>query len=716
MNSQQLIDIAMELHAANFAVIPVGPMKNPVLKGWQNRKNENRWEPDPRFISKEMVTGIGVVLGHELHGHYLTAIDLDCLNHQVCWELLDEFLEMLSIDLHRVAFRVGKAPKQLIPVLCTQPVRKHVSASFYDSNPMIKSRLEILGVGQQFVAYGRHSDGLDYQWIQGGLVNAQLPVVRPEHLVDLIERFESIAERYMTRVDNGLEYARQLDEDGDDPFIDMPRPKLVDLPVQKVLDTLRDYSATCLEYDEWLAVGMALYHQYDGSEEAYEIWRDWSHLSPKHDETHMPNKWQSFSTHGRTLTFATILQRAKPYQHLGPITIDQALGGTKADSPPNRDIYRLFEPITRDMFSRTKTLHWLLQGIIRQGTTGVIYGAPKTGKSFVMLDMLLHMAHGLTWCGHKSDASDLRIFYVAGEGVEGVKQRIDAWQSQRGIEETPNMSISKQNVVLASDEVYCDFIAALEATPENLRPTLLALDTLARVTGGQIDENSNSEMSRFVTRLDELRERYGMAIWICHHTPKGDTTTMRGASALQGAVDFSMSVSIRDDRITLVSRDNKDSAGFQDKHFQLNPYQLPLERYVDNFGDPVVSAYLTASEVDSSRQSKPKLSKSGKLVYDAYRSKSELTPESQKRPIPDELLQLHGAAFDGGGLCEAEVRDFFNSMHAGSTPKQRSQWWSRGLDDAMQKGMLVKFDSVLAELVHDILTIDAFDDISFTRE
>ena len=72
-------------------------------------------------------------------------------------------------------------------------------------------------------------------------------------------------------------------------------------------EILAAYPAEGLQYDDWLAVGMALHH--DGL--AYGTWLDWSAQSSKHDAREMPRKWASFGNYsGKPLTLGTIAMRA----------------------------------------------------------------------------------------------------------------------------------------------------------------------------------------------------------------------------------------------------------------------------------------------------------------------------------------------------------------------------------------------------------------------
>lgn len=69
-------------------------------------------------------------------------------------------------------------------------------------------------------------------------------------------------------------------------------------------------------------------------------------------------------------------------------------------------------------------------------------------------------------------------------------------------------------------------------------PALIVIDTLAR-NFGPGDENSNTDMGRFLNHVDGLlRARFGATVAIVHHTGHSHKDRARGATALKGGMDF----------------------------------------------------------------------------------------------------------------------------------------------------------------------------------
>lgn len=108
---------------------------------------------------------------------------------------------------------------------------------------------------------------------------------------------------------------RDRDEDfeaGDDlgDFAAIVAAEPLDISVSEVDALLENYPAEGKEYEDWLRVGMALYHQFRGSDEGWSRWVAWSEQSTKHDPRQMRTKWRSFGGSANPVTMASIIHFA----------------------------------------------------------------------------------------------------------------------------------------------------------------------------------------------------------------------------------------------------------------------------------------------------------------------------------------------------------------------------------------------------------------------
>ena len=112
----------------------------------------------------------------------------------------------------------------------------------------------------------------------------------------------------------GTEIAISVRKDGDvdelGDFAAAVAAEPITMSVAEVDALLENYPAEGKDYDEWLRVGMALYHQFRGSELGWDRWMAWSMLSSKHNGRQMQAKWRSFGGALKPVTMASIIHLA----------------------------------------------------------------------------------------------------------------------------------------------------------------------------------------------------------------------------------------------------------------------------------------------------------------------------------------------------------------------------------------------------------------------
>lgn len=651
-----VLEIAKRLYDSGVVVTPVKG-KAAFRDNWQ-KINE---APNGNFQMKG-VSGVGVVTGKPLGGGYLGALDFDCFDEEINNNIAHHLSNLNGGDL---VYRVGLKPKFLVPFICDEPLKKITVGKKGENH------LEVLGAGQQFVAYGIHPDtGEPYEWYNGDFMN--------------VEKFPRLDRAGVNRVcdlfrDAIGDYFDDGGDDGDD--FDVSRPPLA-LSKAEVIETLKRHPASRCDYDQWRNAGFGLHHQFEGSAEGLAIFKQWSAKdADRYNEGECAKKWASYGTEGRGITFATVIRDAK----LNSLRCDdiEVVKPKKAG---------LFTRIGPSVWESQHKQDWLVKGVIERKTLCAIYGAPKTGKSFIAIDMALHLAHGREWCGRR--VSQGAVAYVAGEGVLGVQRRIAAWRLEYGIEGEAPFYLSTGNVVITDYDQRKALLKALDAIaanePEGLG--MIVLDTYARVLGGEIDENASSDTGKIVTILDKIKERYNCAVVIIHHSPKGGGG-MRGSGALQGAVDTSMSVEKKGAQVQVRSQDSKDAAQFEDIVFRLIGYELPKALYVDNF-DESVSTAIARYEPEGVIGNGEKLSPSGESVMQAVSACAE-HPKTETVSVPPDVTTNMGLAAPTVAYCLSDVKDWYerqNPADEREEKKKRRVRFTRGIEDLKKKEVIIVLD------------------------
>ncbi|WP_347460979.1 phage/plasmid primase, P4 family [Acinetobacter sp. ANC 7454] len=298
-----------KLLAYNYLIVPIKQgEKRPALKDWQ----------DARISAADLLKypncGIGVLTGQ---GQFpICAVDIDVLDEA----LAEEYAEWCRDNLGVSCERVGKAPKMLM-VYRAEDANWGKSISGWFATPeeakkpfkeMVKQRLEVLGKGQQFVAYHIHPDtGKEYEWVDffGGLTEFSaetLPVVTKEQIAEAVDVFESMALKHgLVRIKNSKSKVGALTsselEDEDDPLMNTT------MPIGWSLEDAKKY----LEYidnedfETWLRVGMSLHHEFGASDDALALWDEWSSSASNYSSPDdLAYRWATFSQTGASIITA----------------------------------------------------------------------------------------------------------------------------------------------------------------------------------------------------------------------------------------------------------------------------------------------------------------------------------------------------------------------------------------------------------------------------
>jgi hypothetical protein len=155
----------------------------------------------------------------------------------------------------------------------------------------------------------------------------------------------------------------------------------------------------------------------------------------------------------------------------------------------------------------------------------------------------------MAWHGHKVTQS--KVLYLIAEGASGIKSRVDAWVLANGCD-VDNVLFLPVPVQMMRDSDVAAFTLLLKV----LQPTLVILDTQARVTVGA-EENSARDMGVFVDSLEQLRRESGACILIVHHEPRNGEH-LRGSIALEGAAISIIRVSKDGTQIEISNPKQKD--------------------------------------------------------------------------------------------------------------------------------------------------------------
>jgi hypothetical protein len=176
---------------------------------------------------------------------------------------------------------------------------------------------------------------------------------------------------------------------------------------------------------------------------------------------------------------------------------------------------------------------WIIDGVLAFNNYSMLVGAPNIGKTFLYIDWMCASIAGRQWAGRETTKAKFMV--VIGEGMTGWSDRVKAWCSENmeDFDEIKKSIIPMSQASLASD-ADIDVMAEI-IKKENI--DMVILDTWNTSSGLQ-DENSNGEASLSLNAMT----RFQTGVLVVHHpnaeTQNSDCLKARGATAVQGKMDF----------------------------------------------------------------------------------------------------------------------------------------------------------------------------------
>ncbi len=178
---------------------------------------------------------------------------------------------------------------------------------------------------------------------------------------------------------------------------------------------------------------------------------------------------------------------------------------------------------------------YLVKGLIpREGLT-VVWGEPKSGKSFQSFDLAMAVARGIDYRDRRVQVGP--VVYCAAEGATGFRNRVEAYRQHHNIEgELPFYLVPDALELIADANAL---VASIRSTLGEAKPLLVVLDTLNRSLAG--NENDPGDMAAYIKAADIIRETFGCAVLIVHHCGT-EGKRPRGHTSLTGACDAQIAV------------------------------------------------------------------------------------------------------------------------------------------------------------------------------
>lgn len=297
----------------------------------------------------------------------------------------------------------------------------------------------------------------------------------------------------------------------------------------------------------------------------------------------------------------------------------------------------------------------LIDGWLPANAIGLIIGRGGGGKTFMALDMALHITDPSkdSWsptelsvdeeAGGVNEHGGALIF--AGEGFRGFKSRTRAWLRSHGYGDTPDSAPEWLSKLTIREEVPNFFAGGLDyelllEEVSKTKPKVIIIDTLQKAAAGS-DQNSASDMAIVHGHLSRLKSAAdGATIIVIAHSTKEDTG-VRGSSALEDDSDFVLHVKANES----MSKPNELSM----PKARDNEAPAPLDFYLVPVGNSVVVSPRPTSSVSQHVNERARIEVMSAMLalhaansFDSEITKTELVKQVQSVPA-HEVTEILGS-------------------------------------------------------------------------
>jgi len=173
----------------------------------------------------------------------------------------------------------------------------------------------------------------------------------------------------------------------------------------------------------------------------------------------------------------------------------------------------------------------VIDGLLPVGTY-LLAGAPKIGKSFLVLQMAYQVSMGTPFLGFSSRQGT--VLYLA---LEDTCERLQKRLAQMTEQDSEHLILSVFSETL--DEGLTERLS--DFWSEHTDTVLIIIDTLQRVRSRTPDGGSYAADYDTLARLKEFSDTYGVTVLVVHHTRKEGAedvfNMISGTNGLMGAAD-----------------------------------------------------------------------------------------------------------------------------------------------------------------------------------
>ncbi len=331
----------------------------------------------------------------------------------------------------------------------------------------------------------------------------------------------------------------------------------------------------------------------------------------------------------------------------------------------------------RDIEPRLDAL-WRVQEMLPQSGLAVVFGESGSGKTYIALHLVAHIAAGLDWFGRRCKAGV--VVYVAAENPASAENRIAALRVHcPEFADIPLAVLPNAINLFEPTADLPDLLALLSDIETSVgQIAVVVVDTLARAMAGG-SENDAADMGRVIASCDRIREEYRTLVLLVHHSGKDQQRGARGHSSLKAAADVELEVTTNGVTHTATLTKSRDGAAGGAFSFRLKPVPLGL----DDIGEAITACLVEELADEAQRPAQAaqaRLTASQRIALDALHWL--LASHEKRRSAP--LDAISGGAKIGQYVVTVE--------------DWRQACYFRGISDRAQNAKRMAFNRACSQL------------------
>ncbi|EAQ9804298.1 hypothetical protein EAN25_05845 [Salmonella enterica] len=455
---------------------------------------------------------------------------------------------------------------------------------------------------------------------------------------------------------------------------------------------LADAEPGCGKYPCWAAMGnrLAWFKGTEWEDVARQLWIDWS-IAGGGDGTSAEHKWDSDQLTAERTGYQAIFARARKLGVANPAT-DRPHGSVASvddfdELPPEAPELPKSWPHRGGYGKAGK---FVIEGFLPIGVI-MVYGISSHFKSYFIISLLCRVATKThRWAGRNIRGG--AVLYIAAEGGSSVMPRVGAWADKYNDGKPVEIFYTYAHPVDLSVKANVDGlikeIKRIEMhTGEPLR--IVAVDTLSQ-SMMQGDENSASDIAKFMAGATRIVNETGAAVIPVHHSGKDSSKGMRGSSAAFANADAVFRVERIGDAVNIINEKQRTGPVQPTRGYMVPTVPLP---------DDVIAANEAYDDEYTSTEGE---------VYDPVRLTTERvfedvpmaeitpllmdSPEKDAKGSADEAWIWDKLEISGGGIKRAELREMWKE----ETDKSGGQFRTV-LGRMKEKAYIVEHDGMILD-------------------